>query len=263
MLALRVAYDGSSYHGSQRQPHHPTVEGELLHAFWKTSFLPRGEVPSLFRFASRTDKGVSARENILFIGGETGSLFRHNELRRMTKHLEDIWITGYTTTPYRPPYMKEYHDHLGIGEYPIPLLNALCSVFSGTHDFSRFCRVRGSKSPQRTLSMTFRMEHGDTCLIFRGPGFLWQMCRRIASSFYAVWEGDMHIDDVVEMLREPDGHKMPPAPASQLLLYSVDVKAPFHDYVPAQERMHEYYEKKVNASLARYHVALDVLNGDD
>lgn len=263
MLALRVAYDGYPYHGSQRQPHHQTIEGELLRAFWKTSFLPKDEVPSLFRFASRTDKGVSARENILFIGGQAGSLFRHNELQRMTKHLEDIWITGYTTMPYHPPYIKEYHYHLGIEEYPIPLLNKLCTIFSGTHDFSLFCRRRESKSPYRTLSMTFRMEHGDTCLIFRGQGFLWQMCRRIVSAFYKVREGSMHVDDVVAMLREPQGHKMPPAPASQLLLYSVDVNAPFHDFGPARKKMRDYYEKKANASLARYHVSLDVLNGTE
>ncbi|MFB6221379.1 MAG: tRNA pseudouridine(38-40) synthase TruA [Halolamina sp.] len=60
MRAFRLAYDGRSYHGYQRQPDVPTVEGTLLSALTEADVAAEGETPPGYAAAGRTDAGVSA-----------------------------------------------------------------------------------------------------------------------------------------------------------------------------------------------------------
>ncbi len=66
MRAYRLAYDGREFHGFQRQPDVPTVEGALLDALAALDVLDAGgtgdtrETPPGYAAAGRTDAGVSA-----------------------------------------------------------------------------------------------------------------------------------------------------------------------------------------------------------
>ena len=54
---IRFAYDGTAFHGSQRQPNGITVQETMEQAL---AMIFREEVP--LTFAGRTDAGVHARE---------------------------------------------------------------------------------------------------------------------------------------------------------------------------------------------------------
>ncbi len=60
MRAFRLAYDGTDYHGFQRQPDVPTVSDAVLDALRALDVCVEGEVPPGYAAAGRTDAGVSA-----------------------------------------------------------------------------------------------------------------------------------------------------------------------------------------------------------
>ncbi len=68
MRAYRIAYDGRPFHGFQRQPDVPTVEGTLLAALAELGVTggesdgPTRPTPPGYAAAGRTDAGVSALE---------------------------------------------------------------------------------------------------------------------------------------------------------------------------------------------------------
>ncbi|MEF8781200.1 MAG: tRNA pseudouridine(38-40) synthase TruA [Haloferacaceae archaeon] len=61
MRAFRIAYDGRPFHGFQRQPNVPTVEGTLFDALRELSVIDVDtDKPPGYAAAGRTDAGVSA-----------------------------------------------------------------------------------------------------------------------------------------------------------------------------------------------------------
>lgn len=243
MIALRIAYDGSVLQGSQRQPHGQTVENKMLYALSKVGWNPISD-RSPIRLVSRTDKGVSAQENVAFISGEASFLQKYNRLGRMQKQLDSIWITGIADAGYAPPYYKEYWYFLPPNIMPGPVLTAVCSLFSGTHDFTSFCKTNVLKSPVRTIGASHLTVGNATVLSLTGDGFLWQMCRRIAAACIAVCNGDMHLDVVGKMLDSPSGKRMWAAPGDQLVLHSVSSPILFSDVLDGIGAMRKYYAEK-------------------
>ena len=243
MIALRIAYDGSVLHGSQRQPHGMTVENRLLDALHAVGWSADSEKMSL-RLVSRTDKGVSARENIAFIEGSADMLLTHNRLVRVQNLLDCVWVTGMADARYAPPYHKEYLHFLPPSIALDDRLEEGCAPFSGTHDSASFSKTNALKTTTRTITVTPRTVGQATALSLSGSGFLWQMCRRIAASCIAVCRGDMHIEQVRDLLDAPSGKKMPPAPAEHLLLYAVSSPILFSDVMAGAQAMKRYYAQR-------------------
>src|SRR2546425_9574197 len=63
-IALKIAYDGTAFHGQARQPGLRTVEGEVIHALVRARVIWDAKSSS-FQSASRTDAGVSALGNVV------------------------------------------------------------------------------------------------------------------------------------------------------------------------------------------------------
>ena len=61
-LAVRIAYRGEGFSGSQIQPGLTTVEGTLLSSLIRVTELPPEKID--LKLASRTDKGVNATGNV-------------------------------------------------------------------------------------------------------------------------------------------------------------------------------------------------------
>ena len=69
-LAVKFAYDGRKFFGYARQRKLKTIEGELIKALVKYSFIDDTK-ESFFRYASRTDKDVSALCNVVAFNTDT------------------------------------------------------------------------------------------------------------------------------------------------------------------------------------------------
>jgi tRNA pseudouridine38-40 synthase len=229
--------------GSQRQPHGLTVENKLLEALQGVGWGPSSE-RSAIRLVSRTDKGVSATENIAFVEGDAEFLRHHNRIGRVQAQLDGIWVTGVADAGYAPPYHKEYWYYLPPSIQPDARLESACALFSGMHDFSSFAKTNALKDPVRTINVEARIAGQSTMLAFSGTGFLWQMCRRIAAACIALCQDDMTIAQVRNMLESPTNRKMPPAPAEHLVLRSVSSPILFSDVLMGMQAMKEYYSKR-------------------
>ncbi|MHC1604536.1 MAG: pseudouridine synthase family protein [Candidatus Methanofastidiosia archaeon] len=252
MIALRIAYDGLQFSGSQRQPEKRTVEGELLRAFEEIGAFEDNEL-LFFRLASRTDTGVSARENIAFFQGNMKSLKKRGNITRLNNMLHDIWVTAYATSEYKPPYEKEYLYFLANRGYDQMLVNKLCTLFSGRHDFSSFSKYNPKKDPVREISLSVDINPEYAVLHFVGKGFLWQMCRRVASAFMLCLENRISIKDLEEMLKRPVKTKIPPAPSNRLILHNIKTKI---DYIPNPEgikKMEKYFCLKACYAMLDFH----------
>ena len=68
-VALLMAYNGSNYHGMQKNLDFKTIEYELLNALVKANLIPSEAIDNLplihFQRAARTDKGVSAAKQVV------------------------------------------------------------------------------------------------------------------------------------------------------------------------------------------------------
>ena len=97
--ALKFGYDGTNFHGSQRQipaknavtAEITTVEGEIIHALNKINVDITPEIARL-QVASRTDSGVSALGNVLAIN----TTFDATDLiTSLNANLNDCWFYGF------------------------------------------------------------------------------------------------------------------------------------------------------------------------
>ncbi len=145
----KVAYLGWHFHGSQLQPAHRTVEGELSRLLGKRA-----------RLMSRTDRGVSARGNVLVLDEKVPPLLRE-ELA--------IWARAEVE---RVPRVKHRHYRYLFPGVPRSRLEWL-RQFDGTHDFAAYTRAR--KGTVRTV----RVRVGSGYVDFFSRGFLWNQVRRM------------------------------------------------------------------------------------
>ena len=71
-LALKIAYDGTKYHGFARQPKVKTIEGAIIDALIEIGAIKDVKDAQL-GVASRTDKGVNAWGNLIALTMITAS----------------------------------------------------------------------------------------------------------------------------------------------------------------------------------------------
>ncbi|MBN1785465.1 MAG: hypothetical protein JW825_00545 [Candidatus Methanofastidiosa archaeon] len=251
MACLRIAYDGSEFSGSQRQPNCMTVENSIIEALISVGYVNRFEELTTFRMASRTDKGVSARENLLNIECPNGDLRKNNMLERMNNSLDPIWITGFSGDVFKMPLEKTYHYHMLDHGYDLQLAGELCNLFSGNHDYANLSKFDPRKETTRHLDMDYEFNGDTISLMFSGRGFLWQMCRRIATVFIECLEERMTIEEVDDILNRRSERKVMPADAKGLILYSIRSNIGFEDVPSGLEKAWGHYAReKDNAKLA-------------
>lgn len=227
--ALKVAYRGEGFYGSARQPGLRTVEGELLRVLRTTRALddPR---EARFGMASRTDRGVNARGNVVAFDSWVDA---RAIVAAVARSVEDVWIPGYVRVveDFNPRHARErwYRYVLRTG-LDVARLRTGARLFEGEHDFRRF-----AKGPARGVCdlRTIEVWEGDgvAVLDFRGDRFLWNMVRRIVQALVQYAEGALTSEDLRQALR---GKELPLPPASPGDLWLMDVRYgdPSVDFVP-------------------------------
>ena len=239
-IKLVVAYDGSAYHGFQKQKNAVTVQGVLeemlaklcgervvtagsgrtdtgVHALAQTvTFTTKGRIScaNILR-ASRT---MLPRDIVLLDAQEVEESF-HARFSACWKIYQYRILCSDYDDPFRARYAWQLREQLNI-----EAMNEAAAFLSGTHDFSAF-RSTGSVegSAVKTIYEAYWQRQGRE-LVFRiaGDGFLYHMVRNIVWSLVQVGLGKRAPSDfAAELLTERGTVLNEPAPPEGLYLEQV------------------------------------------
>lgn len=237
-----VSYDGTAYHGWQRQPEDISVV-QVLEESFRAVFKQKISISG----ASRTDAGVHALGQVasfaldMKIAPETLKFAWNNALPHDVLIL-DIAVTADNFNPRHGVVSKTYH-YLFFDERPLPfvqqygwyfsrpvdleVLQQALQIFVGTHDFRSFCTGYDMHSTIRTIH-SIHLEYDATMkahkIVVKGPGFLRYMIRRIVGASLAVASKDQFSceDIVIALAKKDPAQILPNSPAKGLLLYAIE-----------------------------------------
>lgn len=230
-FALKIAYDGTQFWGTNPQPERRTVYSEIRRAIRADRVeLSRPGIP----FASRTDRGVSALSNciVLDVVGRKGL---DQFVPSLNAELADIAVVAATEAPEafhpRRASMRAYRYALLCrnGVEPGALLEA-AQLFVGHHNFQAFSRrdkKRHGKphAYESTIESISVAPHGPLALItVRGSRFWWNQIRRMVPAMEAYARSECTLGDLRRMLEggEPVKAALKLAPAEPLTLLDVE-----------------------------------------
>lgn len=241
-----ISYDGTRYHGWERQPGKDmTIQGKLEAVLNKMAQSGDGTPINLIG-AGRTDAGVHAR-------AMTANAFLETDMSEeeiqsyMNEYLpEDISVnevkacsdrfhsrynaTGKTyryTCWYgvsKPVFDRKYVTILD-QKPDTEAMRAAAQHLLGTHDFKSFCgNTKMKKSTVRCVDTINIEESGNYIrLYFHGNGFLQNMVRILTGTLLEVGYGNITPDEVKDILDACDRQKAgPTAPPQGLALMKVD-----------------------------------------
>jgi tRNA pseudouridine38-40 synthase len=220
-VALKFAYDGSTFFGFQRQPGRLTVEGELVRALDKVGAI-RSPRECGYRGSSRTDRGVSALGNLISIR----TAFPAASLcSAINSEMEGVWAYSAVVVPddFNPRAARQrwYRYYLPKADQDRKVMSMLARRFVGVHDFSGYAR-KDKRNPMRKIDSIDISDAGMFyALDFRAESFLWNMVRRIVWMVSEGSSGRMPGESI-----GPGSEKKPRrvglAPAEYLVLMDID-----------------------------------------
>ena len=97
--------------------------------------------------------------------------------------------------------------------YPKPLdenfLDAVCTDFIGTHDFSAFCGSNGEQEDCTRTVFDCQVEREGDLVTFSvtGDGFLYNMVRIMVGTLLEVNEGKIEPDEILDIIESKDRKK--------------------------------------------------------
>lgn len=195
-LAVKVAYTGEGFNGSQRQPYLRTVEGEIIYDLCTVLHIRPEKID--LHMAGRTDKGVNALGNVAVFNTDFEDPVVL--LKALNANSERVFYRSYFETD--ETFNPRFADWR-IYEYSIPNRNIdpkavkeCAELFVGEHDFLRFCRPDGKPTVTTIESIYVREEEGVMILSFKARYYLWNMIRRISAAIITVGRGRATPEDV-------------------------------------------------------------------
>lgn len=220
-IKLTLAYDGSCYHGWQRQENALTIQELVERAILKIT----GEKADVIG-CGRTDAGVHARAYICNFRTNTKIPAKRLPYALNTRLPDDVvcysaedmdldfhakysakkkCYTYYICDREFPDVFSHswhYHFRLDIGK-----MNKAAEAFIGTHDFIGFAASGFTvKTTVRTIySLTVkREENGLVRIDVVGNGFLYNMVRIIAGTLCFVGSGKLAAEDMPDIVASCD-----------------------------------------------------------
>lgn len=236
-LLIRVAFDGRRFHGTQRQPDVPTVNGSILQTLHEAGLL--ADRPRL-RAQGRIDAGVSARDfPVAFDAGASLDTVANTLAGRVPAVIP---FAGAEVGPGFDPRLaarsRTYRYHLPTRDTDPAALGAAWSRFEGVHDLSALARVDGRRGqdPVRRITQTrwWSTPAAGTVLEVRAPTFLRHQVRRMVGASLAVARGELSDEQLDAALSggEVPNHAKRAAEPGGLVLHRVELGA---DWRPLPE----------------------------
>lgn len=225
-VALKLAYIGTEFHGSQIQPNVVTVEGELFKALRNLGIIESPKSAN-YTCAGRTDAGVHALEQVVAFDTDKPNLAIPRVIN--SELPPTIWAWAHAQVPFdfdaRRDAVSRHYRYVMSGEgYDIFRIREASKLLVGTHDFENFSRTNGEKSTIRTLErINARVDGELTKIDVVGNSFLWNMVRKIVTALSMIGKGVRDNDWLLQMLN-PDIYEegIEPAPAYGLTLMKVN-----------------------------------------
>lgn len=231
-IKLIIEYDGTRFHGWQKQPTILTVQGELENLISQLL----GEEVILFG-SGRTDKGVHAKGQVANfhtnskIPGEKFKYAINNHLPndiviRESREVGEEFNSRFSATgkeyryliynsKIRSPILRNYTYHVPY-KLHIDKMQKATSYFLGAHDFCSFMASGSSVTDTVRTIHDMCLKNKDNIIDFRvkGNGFLYNMVRIIVGTLIEVGAGKINIDVVLDIIEAKDrtkaGHTAPP-----------------------------------------------------
>ncbi len=221
-IKLTIAYDGTAYHGFQRQENALAIQ-QILEQRLASLF---GH-PLTLHGAARTDTGVHAKgqvvnfhttgvipvsrialasrgllpPDIVIIAAEEVDPAFHARINAKGKEYRYRIYSGQTANPFLRNYAWHVRDNLDI-----VAMNEAAQTIVGTHDFSAF-RAAGSiqTHPVRTMYSASVSEVGETIqFCVTGNGFLYHMVRNFMGTLVEIGRGRRPVSDMKAVLARKD-----------------------------------------------------------
>ncbi len=241
---IRFAYDGTAFHGSQRQPNGITVQETMEQAL---AMIFREEIP--LTFAGRTDAGVHAREmyahfdlpdndNSKFL--ILNSKFRLNGILPDSIAIFDIYpVTDdaharfsavrrtyeYHIVDHKDPFLCTQATRVRPG-LNFAAMNEAAQLLIGKQDFASFCRTNTDvKTTICDLTHAEWRELGNGHAVFTiaADRFLRNMVRAVVGTLFEVGRGKMTKEQFAEVIAQHNRCAAgDSAPAEGLFLTHID-----------------------------------------
>ena len=254
--AYRIAYDGRPFHGFQRQPDVPTVEGTVLDALRALDVLSGQTVPPGYAAAGRTDAGVSAVAQT--VGFEAPAWLSPAALNSELPAEVRAWASADAPEGFHATHDatgREYTYFLHAPAASGDRASRALGVLSGEHDFHNL--TPDDRGTVRDLSASLERDGPFLVLSLRAGGFARQLVRRIVSLVADVARGEADLGDVERALASealPGPAGIASAPAYPLVLTGVSYPAlEFAVNGTAAASVREVFERRraEHATLAR------------
>ena len=244
-IALKIAYDGTKYHGFQRQRNVIAIQN-ILEDRLKKIFGEKIEMVA----AGRTDAGVHALGQVVNCKTRGKIKIEHIIMAAKTVLPEDIvvreaweaeenfnaryaakskeYIYRIQQTRTKNPLLSKYSWYVG-RKLDVEEMKKALKKLEGEHDFSTF-KAAGEKKRSAVRKMyeaSAKVEENlyeeeMLTLKFHANGFLYHMVRNIVGSVVEIGRGRMGLEEFERIFEARDRKLAPPtAPAHGLCLYKV------------------------------------------
>ena len=236
-IRLLLEYDGTDFHGWQRQPDVRTVQGAMETAV-RNTFGQRTEVIG----AGRTDRGVHAQGYVCNFHVDT-DLEPERIVAALRAHLDkDVVVKKAIDAPpdfharfdavsrcyvYRldtvPTAIHRRIHHVIKYQLDVSAMDRAACLLRGEHDFTSFTRSGSAADPTcQVLDTSVTAEGPGVSITVEANRFLHNMVRIIAGTLIDVGRGRMDPEQITEVLCRKDRTAAgPTAPPCGLVLVAV------------------------------------------
>ena len=221
-----LAYDGTNYHGWQRQKNGITIqeviEDRLTEIFGRETVVTG---------CSRTDAGVHAKTYVCCFSGETTipadklpfvlntmlpsdirvykCEVKRDDFNARFETVSKAYEYVIVNRPFADPLLRNFAWH-----YPVKLdiekMQKAASIIQGKHDFASFCAAGSSaKTTVRNLmELTVRADGDIITIRAKADGFLYNMVRIIVGTLVYVGNGKLSENDIKSLIEKKDRRLM-------------------------------------------------------
>lgn len=242
-VKIVLAYDGTEYLGWQKTKIGPSIEEELQKAL--ETILQH---PITLQAASRTDKGVHARAQVINfftpcpiekLQFQLNSLLPKsirifnvqkapNDFHPTLDVLDKTYIYQISTGPFQMPQERLYAWHV---RRPLnfELMQAGATLLGGTHDFAGFTNQKPSEIYTNTIrtikSIKITKSEQKVKISITGKSFLYKMVRNIVGTISYIGCQKLPLSVILDVLNSKDRSTGGiTAPAHGLTLFNINYK---------------------------------------